>query len=127
MADPTERRRLVASSLAGIIVPDSDPPVPFTVVAHPLDNAVAPAIIISPRGPYIERLTFSQYRTNLTLNILLPRTFADRAMDVFDAVFLAIMRDLPRGAEVVAIGNLVGVTVDQSGIEYMSAAVDISL
>lgn len=125
--DPTERRQLVASSLAGIPVPGTETGQTFTVHAGPLDNPKAPAIVIGPRGPYIERLTFRQYRVNLVLTILLPRAAADRAMDLFDAAFLAIWNQLPAGSDIMTIGNVLGITQGVGGIEYMTATMDISL
>lgn len=125
--DPTERRQLVASSLAGIPVPGTQTDQTFTVHPGPLDNPSVPGIVIGPRGPYIERLTFRQYRVNLVLTVLLPRAAADRAMDLFDAAFLAIWQQLPAGAEILAIGNILGVTQGIGGVEYMTATMDISL
>lgn len=125
--DPTGRRRLVAEALAGIPVPGSDNGQAFGVSPHPLDNPPVPGIVVGPRGPYIERITFGQYKVQLQLTILLPRAFADRAMDAFDAAFLAIWQQLPKGTEVVAIGNIIGITQDVSGVSYASATMDISL
>jgi hypothetical protein len=127
MTARTARANLASSLVTSFASAYEDIGTGWAIYSSAPDVLSVPAVVISPRSPYRNRLTQTLDEISLMATILVNRAGGPRAMDVMDNAIDVLLPALLEAGAKVDETTSISITQDVGGVEYLTATTDLEL
>lgn len=118
----TKAAREAVATVVRAAVPDG-----WVTYPAPPDTLSSPAVVIGPRDPYVQFLTYKQAELLLRLSLLVPRNLGTAAMDVMDDAIDAVRAALLNASDVLIAKVGEHAVVSEGNTDHIAAIIDIAV
>lgn len=120
---PARERREAVADAARTVLPSG-----FSVYASPPEIVTFPAVVVAPRAPYRELLTFTRESVRIAVLVIVPRAAGPDALDLVDATLDLVKPAVASVEAVTEVGDVSSVVLaSYGGTDCIVASIDLTV